>query len=155
MKYFFDTSAFAKFYCQELGSDRVTAIFREIDASFQISNLVFVETQSAFAMKVRTGALDLFSAEKAMSRGFKDIESGLVIAAKLDESHLTAARFLVGKYGFTRRLRTLDAIQLAVALDLHRRGLSDLFVVADKLLAEVAALEGLAVENPEAEAHVT
>ena len=64
---------------------------------------------------------------------------------------MDAARLLIGKYGYTRRLRTLDAIQLAVALDLHRQGLADMFVVADKFLAEVAALEGLAVENPEAE----
>ena len=155
MKYFFDTSAFTKFYYQELGSVRVTAIFQETESSIHISNLVFVETQSAFAMKVRTGALDLSSAEKAMSRVFKDIESGLVIAARLNETHLDAARLLVGKYGYTRRLRTLDAIQLAVALDLHRQGLADTFVAADKFLAEVAALEGLAVENPEAEAHIT
>ena len=149
MRYFFDTSAFTKFYYQETGSVRVAAIFQETEATFQISNLAFVETESAFAMKVRTGALDQASAERAMNRVFKDIESGLVIANRLDETHLDTARSLIGKYGYTKRLRTLDALQLAVALDLHHQGLADLFVVADKLLAEVAAMEGLAVENPE------
>jgi len=44
-------------------------------------------------------------------------------------------------------VRTLDALQLAVALDLCRRNLLDTFVVEDKLLADVAALDGLVIEN--------
>ena len=46
-------------------------------------------------------------------------------------------------------MRTLDATQLAVALDLRGKSELDVFVVADKLLCEVAALEGLVVETPE------
>ena len=64
--------------------------------------------------------------------------------------HFHSAGRLVGRYSFTHRLRTLDALQLAVALDLRERGYLDYFVVADKVLAEVAAVEGLAVRNPEA-----
>ena len=56
---------------------------------------------------------------------------------------------LVGKYGFTRRMRTLDALQLAIAMDLQEKSLLDVFVVADRLLAEVAVLEGLSTLNPE------
>jgi len=44
----------------------------------------------------------------------------------------------------------LDALQLAVALDLSGLGLLDYFVVADKVLGEVATLEGLAVLDPAA-----
>ena len=46
-------------------------------------------------------------------------------------------------------MRTLDALQRAIAIDLHQSGELDAFVVTDKLLAEIAVLEGLAVENPE------
>ena len=46
-------------------------------------------------------------------------------------------------------MRTLDAIQLAVALDLRSKGVLDIFVVADKILAELAMLDGLPVLNPE------
>ena len=46
-------------------------------------------------------------------------------------------------------MRTLDALQLSMALDLRRRELLDTFVVADRLLAEVATLEGLQSLNPE------
>lgn len=47
------------------------------------------------------------------------------------------------------RLRALDAIQIAVALRLRNQGLVDQFVSADKVLCEVAALEGFAVFDPE------
>jgi hypothetical protein len=43
----------------------------------------------------------------------------------------------------------LDAIQLAVALDLRRRGMLDELVTADRVLLTVAPLEGLPVSNPE------
>jgi len=55
--------------------------------------------------------------------------------------HFRAAEQLIGRHGNTRRLRTLDALQLAVALDLSREDLVDHFVSADQALAEVAALE--------------
>jgi predicted nucleic acid-binding protein len=63
--------------------------------------------------------------------------------------HLLAAERLIGRYNFTRPLRTLDALQLAIALELSQHELLDSFVVADKRLSEVAAAEGLTVLNPE------
>ena len=84
-----------------------------------------------------------------MDKVFKDLAARLFLAVKLNESHVDNARALVAKYGYARRMRTLDGLQLAVALDLRRRNLLDTFVVADKLLAEIAAFEGLVVENPE------
>ena len=48
----------------------------------------------------------------------------------------------------SRRVAVTE-IANAVALDLHRRGLVDVFVVADRLLGEIAAQECLAVQNPE------
>ena len=148
-RYFFDTSAFTKFYHPEIGSVRVTALMREPRAILQISNLVLLETRSALALKVRTGALDQTKAESAMDEVFRDIARGLIRAVRLNEAHVDEAQAIVTKYGYKRRMRTLDALQLAVALDLHRRNHLDVLVVADKLLGEVAALDGLLVENPE------
>ena len=48
-----------------------------------------------------------------------------------------------------RRLRTLDALQLAVAIDLQRKGAIDRVVSADKDLLAVAVAEGLGVLDPE------
>jgi len=68
----------------------------------------------------------------------------------LSTYHFDTAERLLGRHSFTHRLRTLDALQLAVALDLNEQGYLDHFVVSDKALTEVAAVEGLAVRNPEA-----
>jgi hypothetical protein len=46
-------------------------------------------------------------------------------------------------------LRTLDALQLSVALDLRTQGMLDHLVCADKGFIDVATAEGLAVINPE------
>ena len=63
--------------------------------------------------------------------------------------HVIAAERLIGRRSFSHALRTLDALQLAIALELSQHGLLDSFVVADKRLAEVASAEGLTVLNPE------
>lgn len=67
----------------------------------------------------------------------------------MTDIHFKDAEHLIGKHSFTRRLRTLDALQLAVALDLASQTLLDHFVIADRALGEVAALEGLSVIDPE------
>ncbi len=149
MNYSFDTSALTKVYHHELGSRRAIEIFNEKGAIIRISNLAIVEVQSAFAMKVRTGIINQQWADWNMNRVFDDLAINRLSVNELNQSHMDCARSLVAKYGYTRRLRTLDALQLAVALDLHRRGLTEVFVVADKLLVEVAIAEGLAAENPE------
>jgi hypothetical protein len=56
---------------------------------------------------------------------------------------------LLRKHALTKSLRTLDALQLAVALELNQRGVIDFFVCADRKLCKVAQDEGLAIINPE------
>ena len=65
------------------------------------------------------------------------------------EEEFALAQRLVERYAFDRRLRTLDEVQLEVAIGLRAQGLIETFVAADKVLYEVAALEGLSVLNPE------
>jgi hypothetical protein len=64
-------------------------------------------------------------------------------------AHFDAAGDLITKHGISRRLRALDAIQLAVALNLHQTSELDHFVCADQDLCTIAILEGLAVINPQ------
>ncbi len=149
LRFFFDTSAFAKRYHPEVGSNKVTDIFGSSEAVLQVSNLGILETQSAFGMKVRTQQITSDDAVILRQRVLSDVADGIVKLVLLNSTHVTLAGTLVAKYGFTRRMRTLDALQLAVALDLRRRELLDTFVVADRLLAEIATLEGLATLNPE------
>jgi hypothetical protein len=67
----------------------------------------------------------------------------------MSPDHFSKAEWLIGRYAFSNRLRTLDALQLGVALDLKGQERLDYFVAADKVLLAVAKLEGLQVLNPE------
>ena len=62
-------------------------------------------------------------------------------------AHYQLAGDLIGKHALSRQVRTLDAIQLAVALHFHGSFAIDHFVCADQRLCDVAMLEGLAVIN--------
>jgi hypothetical protein len=148
-QYFFDTSAAVKYYHTEKGTPTVSAIFAEPGRKFRISRVGLLEIQSAFAMKVRSGVLDQKAARMQRERLLLDIASGAIEVYNMAGEHFVEAEILIGRHSFSHRLRTLDALQLAVTLDLARQGLVDLFVVADRVLGEVAALEGLAVINPE------
>ena len=64
--------------------------------------------------------------------------------------HFQEADRLLQRHGLTHGLHTLDAIQLAVALDQRRLGTLDEMVTADSVLLTIAPLEGLPVVNPEA-----
>lgn len=148
-RYFFDTSAFVKFYHAETGTLKVSAIFSELGREVRISSLGLLEVQSAFAMKVRTGVIDRQLAGQQRAALMLDIASGAVEVYSVTDIHFKEAERLIGRHSFTRRLRTLDALQLTVALDLANQALLDHFVIADRVLAEIAALEGLSVINPE------
>ena len=63
--------------------------------------------------------------------------------------HFESAGDLIAKYGKTRQIHTLDAIQLAVALSLQMPAPIDHFVCSDQRLCEIALLEGFTVINPE------
>jgi hypothetical protein len=63
--------------------------------------------------------------------------------------HFKDAERLIRQYGLAQRLRTLDALQLAVALDLGSRGLVDKLVSSDRHLLSEARAEGIAIFDPE------
>ena len=147
--YFLDTSAAVKQYHFEPGTRRVAGIFSEPGSSIRISSIGLLEMQSAFAMKVRTGVIDQRLAGMQRARLMLDIASGAIEVYSVTSDHLKDAALLIGRHGYTHRLRTLDALQLAVALDLRGQGLLDHFVAADRALAEVAILEDVSVIDPE------
>lgn len=148
-RYFFDSSALAKRYHPEKGTSEVERLFAQPGREIRISGLSFVEIQSVCAMKVRSGFLIVEEAEMQRRRLLADIASGEIEVRGMTVGDYAAAEQLIARHGYTHRLRTLDALQLSVALDLLRQNLLDHFVVADHALAEIAILEGLGVINPE------
>jgi hypothetical protein len=78
----------------------------------------------------------------------EDIAIGRLEVFSIGESEFAVAELLIERYAFESRLRAMDALQLAVALELRSRGLADHFVAADGILCEVAGREGFPVINP-------
>ena len=147
--YFLDTSAFAKLYHQEAGSDFIEQMVG-IPGSAVISRLALIEIESVFAIKVRTGQLDPSGQVLARRRLRADISRGPIrIGPPIGELHYQQARQLLIRHGATMSLRSLDAIQLSVALDLLQTGAISGLVAADQRLCQVAEASGCPAINPE------
>jgi len=146
---FFDSSALGKHYHVEVGSPKVEALLLEPGVQHFISRLGAVEMLSVFAGKVRSGAIALPDFERMRRRFLTELTTRVLQVARMTAFYYQEAERLVRKHGPGQRLRTLDALQLAVALDLRRRGRIDRFICADRNLLAVAKLEGLIVVDPE------
>ncbi len=151
-EYFLDTSALAKYYHQEVGTNVVEQVLHHPASSIFISRLTTVELHSVFARRVRTQALGQDAFQLLRQRFFADIVEGDLTVVRVTDDHYGVAQDLLGGHATERGLRTLDALQLAVAVDLREIGLLDFFMCSDVRLCEAAAHEGLPVLNPEAPA---
>ena len=147
--HFFDSSALVKLYHPEAGTPAVDQIVNSAGNLVRISRLTVVELTSAFAIKVRTQSINREDADLFLRQFRGDVATGKLEIFSVAESEFAMAELLVGRYAFDLRLRALDALQLAVALELRNQELVDHFVAADTALCEVARLEGFSVINPE------
>jgi uncharacterized protein len=147
--YFVDTSALVKRYHVEAGSSKFATILAEPDSSHLISRLALVEAISAFALKVREGQILKTDFVLYRKRLLADIRNRTLSVIRIRVPHFKLADRLLQKHGMTSKLRTLDSLQLATALDLRARPMLDHFVCADVNLCKIAAAEGLSVVNPE------
>ena len=142
---FLDTSALAKHYHPEVGSAVVDRLWNDLGRDLFVSRLAALEIISAFAGKVRGGVISLTDFDTLRRRFAFDLSK----KKRPIGTRILVAERLLRQHGPTHRLRTLDALQLAVALDLHQKNAVDQFVSADKDLLVVAALEGIAILDPE------
>jgi predicted nucleic acid-binding protein len=144
----------AKVYRKEAGSDFVDRILAEPGSQYLISRLTIVEMESVFALKARVGEIDQQAVLIARRRLEADLGRRRLLVAAVNDEHFRGARQLLFKHGAVEALRTLDALQLSVALGLKRAELVTVFVAADQKLCRVATLEGFAVTNPEQPASI-
>lgn len=115
-----------------------------------ISHLSIVEMESVLAIKMRTAEIDEPAMEIARRRFRADLaQRRLLVAPPVIERHFHGARKLLVQYGVSEGLRTLDALQLAIALDLQQLGLIGVLVASDQRLCRVASMVGCASRNPE------
>lgn len=147
--YFLDTSALAKLYHAESGSDHLDRIVDEAGSQVFISHLSIVELESVLAIKTRTGEIDQQAREGARRRFSADLRRRQLMVLPFVQASFQDAKKLLIRYGVTDGLRTLDALQLAVALDLFRARRIDVLVAADQRLCRVALKAGCPAVNPE------
>ena len=144
--YFLDSSALVKHYHAEAGTDEVDRLLAEPNARHFIAWLTIVEVQSAFVRKVREGKLTLLELGVVRQRLLDDSAHRRLEVVRMTEGHYDTAEQLLRTYGSQPgqpRLRTLDALQLAVALDVHHRLRVDKVVAADDNLCAAARSEQL------------
>jgi hypothetical protein len=89
---FLDTSALAKLYHEEAGSDYVERAISQPGSKGIVSRLSLVEMESVFAVKVRTGALDENGRSLALRRLRADIAHERLIVGPPTETNTIVPR---------------------------------------------------------------
>lgn len=152
-KLFFDTSAIAKRYVNETGSEWVRAQCEQIvENTIILSYATLVEAVAAFCRKARQQGLSQRISGADRNRHItlfrQDVEEQYYVI------RLTKPICLrVGNLCRSYKLRAYDAVQLATALIMNERFIIDrktalVFISADVNLLTVAEAEGLGIENP-------
>lgn len=144
-----DTSALVKYYHPERGSEWVINLVTQEQAHLFVSSLTVVEMHAALAKKHRCRIIPFQAYQATVEALAQDIDEERFSVVELTSHVQTLAIELLKKHAPSRALRTLDALQLAVAVELKERGWLGTFVVADETLADVAVQEGMTVLNPE------
>jgi predicted nucleic acid-binding protein len=148
-EHFYDTSAAVKHYRTEVGTAKVDSLLADTASHHYLSTLGVVEIHSVFARLVRMGQITPAEFHRLRGRLLSDIASGLWRIVQVTPADFQQAQQLLVQHATTRSLRTLDALQLAVALGLHAIVPLDDFLCADANLGLIATAEGLSAVNPE------
>lgn len=98
--YFFDTSVLVKLYHDEAGTERVEAIFNQLDSPLVISELATVEFYAALARRVRMGEITVQAQDEAR-RNFADDCVQRFVIDPLGSPVMQKARELLHRYGNT------------------------------------------------------
>lgn len=147
--FYFDSSALVKRYISESGTSWVTGLFDPpLGHNAFIAAITPVEMIAAIARRARGKSITQDQATTAYGLIRSDLQTGYQVV-ELNEAVLTSAMRLAESYA----LRGYDAVQLAGALEINTLLLNNdlpplIFVSADAELNDVAAAEGLVVENP-------
>jgi len=100
-----------------------------------------VEFESVLAIKVRTGVLDTRVRAIALRRFRANIaRDRIIVGPPIEVKHFQSAARLLRVHAVEHGLRTLDAIQLAVAVDLRQTAWISVLVSSDQRLCAVAEL---------------
>lgn len=142
MRPYLDTSAFAKWYVNETGSDDFAAFMADQEGGV-ISRLGLVELRCALARRRRHGSLSADMEAESYRLFLEDIVSGIYDVIPLHDEQADLALSLLDRLGQDHALRTLDSLHLATAL----RAEVELLATADTVMADAAEALGLTVRR--------
>lgn len=139
MRTYLDTSALAKWYLNEAGSEQFAAWIVEQDDT-HISTLTFTEFRCLLARRERMKELGSSSAQQIFATFEHDLEQGFLILHEVQNDDVVMARQLIDRLA-NLPLRTLDAMHLAIAKRMNAEALAS----ADKVMLEAADYLGIQV----------
>ena len=148
---FLDSSVVVQRSHTEAGSEAVNHLLTEPTSRYFISRLTVVEVQRPFVGKVRAKQVSVDELGELRHRFVDDVAQRRFIVIRLTDALYNEAERLVQRYGPAdgdHLLRTLDALQIACALETQRRKGLTHFVSADKRQCEAAAQEEFTIINP-------
>jgi len=136
MPVYLDTSALAKWYLNEVGSD-VFVDWIKGQSDVHISSLTVTEMRCLLARRKRMGEISAELEQQIFAVFTEDIERGYLIRHPLLDQHAQAAIGLMEQLP-QHALRTLDAMHLAIARDIGCQAIA----TSDHVMAAaVGALE--------------
>lgn len=144
-QYFLESSAFAKLFVLEQGSDSLILLLESVhDSQKQVSALASLEVRSAIRRREKMGDIRPSDATRALA--CLEAECAQIVEQPLTPAVVRTAKLVLDRYP----LRTLDALHLATCIvirDTH--GFSDIcFVSADEALLRAAEAEHFPILNP-------
>ena len=147
--YFFESTAFAKLFVQEQGTDALIRLMEAVEDNRKlISASTPLEVYGAIRRRERTGAISAEDATAALD--ILRMEAARMVQQPLNPAVLEAARQLLDR----TTLRWPDTLQLGaatVARDMFQ-GTEIIFVSASPQLLEAAKSEGFHTLDPAKEA---
>ena len=137
---YFDTSALAKWYLEEDGSDAFEAFVNACPVR-TLSRLTIVEMRCLLARRRRAGEIDADYERNAYSLFERHLVSGVFAIKAVDEHCFARALDLIEQLPEIP-LRTLDALHLSVALAAQAESVA----TGDRVMASAATRLGLGTQ---------
>ena len=143
--YFLESTAFAKLFVQEPGTDAMIRLMESVEDNRKlIAASAPLEVYSAIRRRARAGGISSEDANAALE--ILRIEAARMVQEPLNPAVLEAARQLIDR----AELRWPDALQLGAAIVAREmfQGTEIIFVSASSNLLDVARTEGFNVLDP-------
>ena len=137
--FYFDTSALAKWYLNESGSEDVEKYIQE-HGPVDISDLTVVEMRCLLGRRRRAGEIDSKTEIQVFATFEEDIRQHFLICHPLPGGLSSGARNLLSLLSDVP-LRTLDALHLVIAKEIQ----AEVLATADRVMAAGAKGIGISV----------